>query len=159
MNVLKITSITGVLSLLLIAMMTAQAGADSVRIGDVIIEGPWARASIGTSRPAAAYLSIRNEGSEPVSLTQVSTPVSKIAEVHESTMSDGIARMGPAGDVVIPAGSEVVLKPGGLHVMMMKLKQPLKKGEKFSMTLTFKKIGSVDVVLPILGVGASGPNK
>jgi len=159
MNVLKITSITGVLSLLLIAMMTAQAAADSVRIGDVIIEAPWARASIGTSRPAAAYLSIRNEGDEPVTLTQVSTPVSKMAEIHESTMSDGIARMGPAGDVVIRAGSEVVLKPGGLHIMMMKLKQPLKKGEKFNMTLTFKEIEAVDVVLPILGVGASGPNK
>lgn len=159
MNVVKITSIGTALSLLLLAMMTVQAGADIVRKGDVIIEAPWARASIGISRPAAAYLSIRNEGREPVILTGVSTPVSKMAEIHESTMSNGIARMGPAGDVVVPAGSEVLLKPGGLHIMMMKLKQPLKKGENFPMILTFKDIGSINISLPVFGVGASGPDK
>ncbi|MRG73910.1 copper chaperone PCu(A)C [Alphaproteobacteria bacterium HT1-32] len=157
MSVLKNTSIVGAFCLLLIVMMTAQARADNVRKGGILIEAPWARASIGMSRPAAAYLSIRNAGDEPVILIKVSTPVSEMAEIHESTMSDGTARMGPAGDLVIPAGSEVVLMPGGLHIMMMKLKQPLIKGDKFNMTLIFKEIGTVDVQLPVLGVGASGP--
>lgn len=157
MRMPKLPSIDAALILFLTAVSTSPAIAETVRKGEVTIEASWARASIGTSRPAAAYLTIRNEGSEPAVLTSVKTSVSELAEVHETTMTDGIARMGPAGAVEIPAGSEVVLKPGGRHVMLMNLKQPLKEGEKFTLTLTFKGAGPIDVSVPVLGIGASGP--
>lgn len=159
MSIPKFPRILAMIIMILAAASNSQAVAEPTRKGDLAIETPWARASIGVSRPAAAYLTIRNEGSKPEVLTGVSTSASKMAEVHEVTMVDGISRMGPAGAITIPAGSEVSLKPGGLHVMMMKLKQPLEKGESLDLTLTFKNTGPVEVLVPILGIGASGPGE
>ena len=67
--------------------------------------------------------------------------------------------MGPVGPLEIPANGSVTLAPGGLHVMLMKLQQPLTKGGQFSMTLIFKNAGRVDVSVPIYSVGASGPEQ
>ncbi len=145
------------LTFLMAVGFTSPAVPDTARNDEVIVEAAWARASIGTSRPSAAYLTIRNEGDETDVLTSLKASVSEVAEVHAMTMTDGVARMGPAGAVKLPAGHEVVLKPGGLHVMLMNLKQPLKEGEKFTLTLTFKGAGPIDVSVPVLGIGASGP--
>lgn len=157
MRIPKLPSIAAALALLLSAVSTSAAVAETVRKGEVTIEASWARASIGTSRPAAAYLTIRNEGSEEEVLAGIKSSVSAMAEVHEMTMTDGIARMGPVGALEIPAGGEMVLKPGGRHVMLMKLKQPLKEGKKFTLTMIFENVGPVDVSVPVLGIGASGP--
>jgi len=125
---------------------------------DLLIEKPWARASIGISRPAAVYLTIQNNGVETDILTMVKTPVAEMSEVHKSEVKDGIARMSPAGQVEIAAGSSINLEPGGLHIMLMKLKQPVKKGDSISMILLFENAGPIDVVVPVYGIGASGPN-
>lgn len=54
-------------------------------------------------------------------------------------------------------GEAVTLRPGGLHIMMMGLKRPLRKGEAFSMTLTFEKAGAVEVQVHVAGIGARAP--
>ena len=133
--------------------------AEPTRLGDLIIETPWARASIGMSRPAAAYITIRNEGKTTDILTGIETTVSAKSEVHKMEMKNGVASMGPAGPVEIPANGSVKLAPGGLHIMLMKLQQPLRKDDRFSMTLIFKDAGRVDISVPIYSVGASGPEK
>jgi hypothetical protein len=135
------------------------ASAEPTRLGDLIIETPWARASIGMSRPAAAYITIRNEGKTTDILTGIETTVSAKSEVHKMEMKNGVASMGPAGPVEIPANGSVKLAPGGLHIMLMKLQQPLRKDDRFSMTLIFKDAGRVDISVPIYSVGASGPEK
>jgi len=135
------------------------ASAEPTRLGDLIIETPWARASIGMSRPAAAYITIRNEGKTTDILTGIETTVSAKSEVHKMEMKNGVASMGPAGPVKIPANGSVKLAPGGLHIMLMKLQQPLRKDDRFSMTLIFKDAGRVDISVPIYSVGASGPEK
>ncbi|WP_340151962.1 copper chaperone PCu(A)C [uncultured Sneathiella sp.] len=135
------------------------AFAEPTQLGDLIIETPWARASIGMSRPAAAYVTIRNEGQTTDILTGIETTVSAMPEVHRMEMKNGVASMGPAGPVEIPANGSVKLAPGGLHVMLMKLQQPLRKGDQFSMTLIFKDAGRVDISVPIYSVGASGPEE
>jgi hypothetical protein len=157
MSISKFLSAVAALTLLLTAISMSTAVAEAVRKGDMTIDAVWARASIGTSRPAAAYLTIRNEGSEEEVLARIKSSVSAMAEVHETTMTGGIARMGPAGALKIAAGGEMVLKPGGRHVMLMKLKQPLKEGKKFTLTLIFENAGPVDISVPVLGIGASGP--
>ena len=137
----------------------AQASAETVRVGDLVVETAWARASIGTSRPAAAYMTISNTGQSTDILTGVETTVSGMAHIHKTGMKDGAFTMRPVGDLEIPAMGTVKLAPGGLHVMLMKLKQPLKKGEQFLMTLIFKENGRVDVPVRIYSVGASGPKE
>ena len=130
---------------------------EQARFGDLVIEQPWARASIGVSRPAAAYLTIRNEGKESDTLLAVRTPLSGKAEVHDMTNNNGVMRMGPAGPVQIPAGGEVSLAPGGLHIMMMKLQAPLIKGENIEVTLEFERAGKITVTAPIYGPGETQP--
>ncbi len=135
------------------------AFSETVGAGDLVIERPWARASIGMSRPAAAYMTIRNDGAAPEVLTGIETSVAVIAEVHKTEMTDGVSKMRPAGPVEIPARGSIELEPGGLHVMLMKLRQQLTKGERFAMSLIFEKAGRVVVDVPIQGVGATGPDE
>lgn len=147
------------LSVFAVVAAASSAPAETFRVGDLVIEAPWARASIGTSRPAAAYMTIRNDGPSSDILSGVETPVSAMAEVHKVEIDDGVSSMGPAGAVAIPAGATVELAPGGLHVMLMKLRRPLEKGGDFALTLIFEKAGRLEVRVPIRGVGAMGPSE
>ena len=68
-------------------------------------------------------------------------------------------KMRQVAGVNVPAGGMVLLKPGGYHVMLVKLKQPLKEGGSFPLTLHFAKAGMVTVKVEINGVGAMGAGK
>ncbi|QFU07234.1 hypothetical protein PARPLA_01245 [Rhodobacteraceae bacterium THAF1] len=132
---------------------TASAGTD-----DIVVEEPWARASIGKSRPGAAYLTLRNVGAEPVTLTAVETPVAMMAEVHlTETDERGISTMSPAGEITVAPGENVSLEPGGLHAMLMKLQEPMKEGETVPMTLIFSDGVEIEIEVPVLGIAARGP--
>lgn len=144
----------------LTALNVAIGGPGSALAGseDVLVEGAWARASVGTSRPGVAYMTLRNTGSDAVTLTGVKTPIAMMPEIHRTATNDqGISTMAPAGDITIAAGESVALKPGGLHAMLMRLQEPMTEGETFSLTLTFSDGGTVTVEVPILGPGARGP--
>lgn len=141
------------------ALALAAFSAAAVQAADLGVEDPWARASIGTSRPGAAYFTVTNAGDAGDVLLEVRSAISGKAEVHEMTMQDGVARMGPAGALVIPAGETLTLAPGGLHVMLMDLKAPLVEGEALPLTLVFETAGEVQVSVPILGLGARGPEQ
>ncbi len=132
----------------------AFAGSD-----DVVVENPWARAAIGTTRPGAAYLIVRNTGTEAVTLTGIATPLAMMAEIHRSTLSaDGVSSMAPAGEIPIAPGDSVALEPGGLHAMLMMLQGPMAEGGTFPLTLTFDDGGKIAVEVPIRGVAARGPD-
>ncbi len=152
---LKLTIFAIILSILPTSFVLAQ----TVTVGSLVIETPWARASIGTKRPGAVFFTIRNKGSVADVLSAVETPVSGKASVHRSQIINGIASMTMAGPVKIPANSEVRLAPGGLHIMLMMLKKPLIKGKDFPLTLVFKKTGRVEITVPVLSVGARGPEQ
>ena len=66
--------------------------------------------------------------------------------------------MKPIGPLEIPAGQTVTLKPGTMHVMLMKLRMPLKRGATFSLVLRFEGKGLIKIQTPIYGPGASGPH-
>jgi len=152
---LKLTVLAFILSTLPISFVLAE----TVMAGTLVIEAPWARASIGTKRPAAVFLNIRNQAGVADVLSAIETPVAGRASVHRTQISNGIASMTIAGPLKIPANSEVRLAPGGLHIMLMMLKKPLIKGKNFPLTLVFKKAGRVEVTIPVLSVGARGPEQ
>ena len=125
---------------------------------DVVVEGAWSRASIGTSRPGAAYMTIRNAGDEAVTLSEIRTDIAMMPEIHRSSTNDpGVSSMAPAGSIVIGSGETVALEPGGLHAMLMRLLRPMAEGERYKLTLVFSDGGEVVVDVPILGVAARGP--
>ncbi|HEX6860908.1 MAG TPA: copper chaperone PCu(A)C [Caulobacteraceae bacterium] len=138
---MKIASITFAAAL----AIAAPALAHAYKLGALSIGHPW-------SRPAAAgmngvgYLTVTNAGKTADVLLKIETPIAERTELHESSMAGGVMRMAPLPKgLPIPAGATVALKPGGAHLMLLKLKQPLKAGDKVPATLVFEKAGRVEV--------------
>lgn len=146
-----------VAAVLAFALSAGFVQAEPVRQGDLEVDAAWARASIGTSRPGAAYFTVRNLGDEADRLTGLSSPVSAMPMLHQTTLSDGVSRMAHVEAAEIPAGGELTLEPGGMHVMLMELTTPLKEGAIFPLTLTFEAGGEITVEVPVFGPGARGP--
>lgn len=147
----------------LIALLMAVAGplscsaeaADSEGNGARVVQA-WARASIGTSRPAAAYVTVVNKSARAVTLTGASSPVAEKAEVHKTVMDGTNMKMVPAGPIEILAGGRIEMKPGGYHIMLMNLRQAIGKGESLDLTLHFADGAQLKVTASVIGPGAMG---
>jgi copper(I)-binding protein len=133
----------------------AQAASGTYRVGPIVVEAPWSRATPGGAKVAGGYMRITNTGSEPDRLVGGSTAVAGRFEVHRSTVADGIARMEPVTrGLVIRPGETVEMKPGTMHAMFVDLRQGLKPGETVKGTLAFEKAGTVEVEYRVGGIGA-----
>lgn len=78
----------------------------------------------------------------PQALTGVASAAAARAELHSMSMEGGVMRMRPVARIELPAGKAVKLAPGGLHIMLVDLRQPLKPGEKVPLTLTVERPGA-----------------
>jgi periplasmic copper chaperone A len=135
------------------------ARADDVKVGDLIINQAWSRATPGGAKIGAGYLTIENKGSAADRLIAISGEVAGKIEVHEMAMNNGVMSMRPLEQgLTVDPGKTVTLAPGGYHLMMTDLKKPLKQGDKLPLTLEFEKAGKVAVMLDVEGVGAKGPS-
>ena len=144
--------------LALVSTLTAIPNSVFAGAEDIVVNGPWSRASIGISRPGVAYLTIRNTGDAAMTLTGLRTEVAAMPQVHRTaTDASGVSSMTPAGEIEIAPAGTVALEPGGLHAMLMKLSRPLKEGESYSLILIFGDGSEVAVTVPVLGMGARGP--
>jgi uncharacterized protein YcnI/copper(I)-binding protein len=133
----------------------AAAEGGAATIGSLAVEGAWTRATADGAKVGAGYLTIRNTGSAADTLVAVKTSVAGRGEIHDMTMTDGVMRMRHLPDgIEIPAGGNVSLQPGGMHLMFMDLKEPLVEGATVTVTLTFKSGATGDVVLPVRALGA-----
>jgi periplasmic copper chaperone A len=131
------------------------AGAAMAQTGQVELKDAWARATPGKAETGAAYLTIVSPATDR--LVSVSTPVAKKAELHTMTTEGGVMKMRPLDGVDVPAGQPVTLKPGGAHIMLMGLNQPLQAGQSFPLTLSFEKAGQREVTVAVEKAGAMGP--
>lgn len=140
------------------ALAATSASAQHAMAGDLVIADAWTRATAPTARNGGAFMTITNKGSQPDRLVAASTPASERTELHTHRMDNGMMMMRPVeGGIDVPANGAAELKPGGLHVMMLGLKQPLVEGETIPVTLTFAHAGSVTVDVPVGKAGAAGP--
>ncbi|MBH63112.1 MAG: hypothetical protein CL569_11840 [Alphaproteobacteria bacterium] len=129
--------------------------AHDVKHGDITISHPWARASLSAKvKNGVSYMTLRNSGTESDRLIGVSTFVADRAELHAHEMKNNVMKMKHIEAIEIPAGGEVELKPGGLHVMLFGLRTPLQKSRTFPMTLEFESAGEVDLEV-VIEAGAS----
>ncbi len=127
-------------------------------VGNIHIAQPWARATPKGASTAAGYMTVTNNGTAPDRVGCVSSDVSAQCQIHSMTMEGGIMRMRPVeGGLEIKPGETVTLKPSGVHVMFLDLKQPLQPGKTVKATLKFEKAGTVDVEYPIVAIGAAAP--
>jgi copper(I)-binding protein len=141
----------------MVAMAGPAPAGDTITVGDLTIAQPWARASAGKAKNGVAYMTLANKGTAKDRLVGATTPAARKASLHTHLMEGDIMKMRPVEAVEIAPGKSAVLKPGGLHVMLMGLKTPLKEGEAFPLTLTFENAGSVEVRVMVHKAGAMGP--
>jgi copper(I)-binding protein len=113
------------LSLLLLAALPALA---QVTVGE-----PWVRATVAQQKATGAFMTLTS--TQGVSLVGASSPAAGVVEVHEMKMVDDFMRMRQIAVLELPAGKPVALSPGGYHLMLLELKQPLKDGDKVPLTL------------------------
>jgi periplasmic copper chaperone A len=118
--------ITGLLAI------TTAAWAQTV----VQVEDAWVRGTVATQKATGAFM--RLTPSANARLVAVESPVAGVIEIHEMAMEKDVMRMRQIPGLELAAGRTTELKPGGYHVMLMDLKQPLKAGENVPITLVFE---------------------
>ena len=128
--------------------LAASADEAGIQIGHV-----WSRAAMA-GHEGVVYLTITDTGT-PDTLTGVTTPVAAKAELHQSTDDHGVIKMRSVPALRIEPGKPVTLAPGGYHIMLTDLKQPLKQGDSFPVTLSFAKAGQVTATATVAKTGAA----
>jgi periplasmic copper chaperone A len=139
---------------LMVALATACSPNKPVEIA---VRG-WARATPPGATVGAVYLTIENPGSGD-RLREVRTTSSERAEIHETTMDDDRMQMRAIDVLEIPAGGTVKFEPGGLHLMLIGLKEPMQTGHSIELTLVFEHGGSKQVQVRIEPIGALAPEE
>lgn len=127
------------------ALVACPALAQEYELEGLHIDRPWARPMPPVVPSGAAYLRIENRGDTDRTLLSASSPVAAKVEVHEHVHVDGLMRMQEVEGLAIDAGETVALEPGGYHLMMFGLKQPMVAGERFPVTLVFEGLGPIEV--------------
>lgn len=137
----------------LLLLLPATAFADTIAIK---VDQVWSRAAMA-GHEGVVYLTITNSGPTDT-LIGVSTPVAAIADLHRTINDNGVMKMRSVPTLQIEAGKSVTLAPSGYHVMLINLKQTLKQGDSFPVTLTFAKAGTITTTAVVEKAGAtSGP--
>jgi len=113
----------------------------------------WSRPAIA-GHTGVVYLTITDHGAGD-RLTGVNSAAAEKTELHETTNDHGVMKMRPVASLPIPANGTVVLKPGGYHIMLVRLKHALKPGDSVPVTLTFAKAGNRKAVAMVEGRGAA----
>jgi periplasmic copper chaperone A len=140
------------------AMMSMQSQPKSWTLGDLVISGAYARATLPHAPVGGGFIAVTNKGTTDDTLIAAASPMAGMVQLHEMKMKGSVMEMRelPNG-IPIPAGKTVTFSPNGLHLMFMKLKGAFIKGKTVPVTLTFAKAGKVTIDLAVGGIAASSP--
>ncbi len=140
-----------IIPLVLIVVLTA-CGAWTPAGSQIRAQDVWSRPAVtmpegemdsahGMSGTGAVFMTLVNDGLEDDRLLSAQTDVAETVEIHQTTMEDEVMKMQQVAAIEVPGGGQVVLEPGGYHVMLIGLHDDLVEGDRFSVTLTFEKSG------------------
>ena len=150
---MRLSLLTAAMAALLVA---SSAVAHEYKLGSLLIDHPWSRATPKGASVAGGYMKITNTGTTPDRLVGGATEVARRFEIHEMSMDGGVMKMRElANGLEIPAGKTVELKPGSYHVMLQNLSRQLTKGERVKASLTFEKAGKVEIEFAVEAVGGA----
>ena len=151
------------LATLLLAVILASCSSGGGSKESVDVQNAWVRAATamamgghetttpeaggmeGMGANSAAYMLLRNNAPAADKLLRVESDVAEAVELHISEMQGEVMTMRPIEFVEVPANDEAVLKPGGMHVMLIGIKHDLKPGDKVKLVLVFENAGRIDV--------------
>lgn len=136
-----------------VALALAAASAQA----QVKVDKAWVRGAVPGQLATGAFLDITS--TRNAALVKVESPVAATVEVHAMEMKNNLMTMREVQKIDLPAGKQVRLAPGGFHIMLMDLKQPVKNGETVPLKLTIeypdKKRETVEVKAQVRGLGTS----
>ncbi|MBM3392802.1 MAG: copper chaperone PCu(A)C [Betaproteobacteria bacterium] len=116
-------------------------------LADVSVKDAWVRGTTPAQKATGAFMELTS--SEAAVLLSAGSPAAGVVEIHTMKMEDGVMKMRAIPKLDLPAGKGIRLAPGGNHIMLMELKQQLKKGEVVPITLKIegkdKKVQTVEV--------------
>lgn len=139
-----------------IAAVAALAGLALAAQAQVTVKEPWVRGTVAGQKATGMFGQLSSAGGGK--LVAAASPVAGIVEIHEMAMDGSTMKMRAVPFVELPAGKVVKLEPGGYHVMLMDLKQPLKAGDTVPVTLTVEgangKRETVEVKAPVKALGS-----
>ena len=132
------------LSAVFAAPVFAGSAADSVTVVD-----PYVR-MVPPGQPATgAFLVLKNGDDKDHKVVKAESAAAKVTELHNHVHEGGMMKMRPVKDIDIKARGEAVLQPGGMHVMLIDLKQTLKEGENVALKLIFEDSSSKEITVPV----------
>ncbi len=129
------------------ALCIGAAAAFSQTAAPVEASGAWVRAAVPGQSGTGAFMKLTAQ--TPLKLVGVATPVAGVAEVHEMKLEGDTMKMRGVPALDLPARQVVELKPGGYHVMLMDLQQPIRAGGSVPLTLTFEDAKGVKSTLAL----------
>lgn len=125
-------------SAILAIVFSATAYAQHAEPGQAMpsVSNVWVKTTVPGGSVSAAYMHIKS--ATPLKLVKAASSVAGIVEIHDMKMNGGVMEMKALDALDVPVGKTIELKPGGTHVMLMKVKKPIHKGDKVPLTLTFE---------------------
>jgi copper(I)-binding protein len=118
----------------------------AVLAADIALSSLQFRATVGAIPVSAGYLKIQNNGTDDDWLMTATSDLARKTELHSMTMDNGVMRMRRVDSgIKVPAGGTVTLAPGGYHIMLIGLKNPLTAGHVFDVTLEFRHAGPMTI--------------
>ena len=120
-----------VLFVIALTLASSASGASD----NLIISDAWVRATPPGKMMTAGYASLENVSKNVITITGVSAEIAGHTSLHETRIERDRSTMRPVAQLSIKAGESVSLKPGGLHIMLMKLSEPLSDGQNIDICL------------------------
>lgn len=128
----------------LAACGSSSASTSSSSAAPITAKDPWVKTA--TSGMTAAFVTLENSSSTADVLVSATSSAAGMVQLHEMVMQDGqMVMQEKKGGIPVPANGTAVLEPGGNHIMLMELKEPIKAGEKVAITLTFSSGTTVQI--------------
>jgi len=134
---------------MLIVISASAAAAGAPAWAQVEVKSAWVRGTVAAQKTTGAYMEISS--ARGASLVGAESTAAGLVEVHEMSMDKNVMRMRAVPKLDLPAGKTVELKPGGYHMMLIDLKNPLKKGDSVPLRL---KIENKDKTVSIVEIKA-----
>ncbi|MBZ0166448.1 MAG: copper chaperone PCu(A)C, partial [Candidatus Omnitrophica bacterium] len=100
------------------------------------VSNAWIRAVPPVVDISAAYMLLKNNGTEDLVIVEAASDVAEHVELHSMSMDNDRMTMRKVEQIRIPAGATKALEPSGWHIMLINLTRPLEAGDKVAITLT-----------------------
>lgn len=127
-----------------VAPIHAIAAGATVQVAD-----PYVRAVPAGQDQTAAYMTLRNTGKQDMALVKAESPAARAVELHTVISEGGMMKMRPVPKMDVKADGETKLQPGGFHIMLIGIKEPIKEGASVSLTLNFDDGSQLSVTAPV----------